>query len=271
MQPYTTNNTTNQQYQTHVPLTNQPPAHPPTPLQVPHPPYGQSPYPPLGQPSYSPHSQPFTPMKRCFICNNPGHLANRCPYKTRAPMPHANPITSRSPSDTQAASDTRVVSDMDTVSEANEVRDFADNLKKRKRPVQVSDFKTLACEIVKELQAQTEKAPVYPVDRRNHATSSPNKSLSHHGSRVRQRAPPAPSSNSKSICSKAANKHLTEVFRKSFKSFTVKELKASLDQAKITWNENDFKDHARKNTMIAKLAIFKSQENIDMMRDASAQ
>jgi hypothetical protein len=167
---------------------------------------------------------------------------------------------------------------MDTISEANEVRDFVDNVKKRKRPVQVSDFKTLALEIVKELQAQTDRAPIKPVDRsrnpvdrRNHATSSPNKSLSHHTSRVRQRAPPAPSSNGKSICSKAANKHLTEVFKASFKSLTAKDLKASLDKSNITWNENDFRSMAKKNSLIAKLAIFKSQENIDMMRDASGQ
>ena len=49
IQPYTNNNTTNQQYQTHVPPTNQPPAYPPAPqMQAPYPPFGPPPYPPFG-------------------------------------------------------------------------------------------------------------------------------------------------------------------------------------------------------------------------------
>jgi hypothetical protein len=180
-------------------------------------------------------------------------------------------VAARPPSATPI---TRVDEATVTLSEANEVRDFANYIRKRKRPVQLADFKGLAVEIVKELQTQTGRMPVDPVNRRNQASSSPNKSHSHLVPRsrsIRHHAPPAPSSNIKSICSKAANKHLTEVFKKPFKSLNGKELKVSVDKADIEWTENDFRNTMKKNALIAKLAIFRSQENIDLMRDASAQ
>ena len=272
MQPYTTNYTNNQQYLAQAPPPNQQPPYPPTPqMQAPPLFTGQPPFPPGGNP-YSSQPRPFAPMRRCFICNNPGHMANRCPHKIQTPTPPINP--NGHPNESAGSPSADSLTEGLTPSETNEVRAFADNVRKRKRPVQISDFKGLAVEIVKELQTQTGRMPMDPVERRNHATSSPNKSHSHQAPRprsVRQHAPPAPSSNSKSICSKAANKHLTDVFKKSFKSLSGKDLKASLDKADIEWTDNDFRNTIKKNVLIAKLAIFRSQEHIDMMKDASAQ
>ena len=107
---------------------------------------------------------------------------------------------------------------MDTKSEADQVRTFMDDVKKRKRPVQISDFKSFAVAIITELRTQG----FHKQTGTNYATNSPNKSQSARPTRSSQAVPPPPrSSNSAggSISSKAACKHLTDVFHKSFKSF----------------------------------------------------
>lgn len=227
---------------------------------------------PPHQPTFPPHPTPpahmhlpqpqgnisthprFHPNKKCFICGDPAHLANRCPHRRQTNTPSTPTFPPTTPTDRE----TRVVVDMDTMSEANEVREYVSNVKKRKRPVQVSDFKQLAVEIVKELRNQSTRPPVEPPCR---ATSSPNKSTTN----------PTPSSNGKSICSKAANKHLTAVFKESFESLGNQELKSMLDNANIEWNDYDFRTTARKTGLIAKLAAAKSQEQIDKMKGTSGR
>jgi hypothetical protein len=272
-QPY--NNNTTSQYHQPVPCQYQPNHASQQPFQYaphppPNPPPGSSPYgqPPNFPPAFAHHA----PTKRCFICNDPSHLANTCPFKKTSsnPSPHdrsSGPHT-RSPPATDP--DTHVEGDMDTKSEADEVRTFMDDVKKRKRPVQISDFKSFAVAIITELRTQASHEQTGT----NHATNSPNKSHSARPTRSRQAVPPPPrSSNSAggSISSKAACKHLTDVFHKSFKSLSIKELKASLTKCDIDYTENDFKSANKKNALIAKLAAARCQEHIDLMKNDTAQ
>jgi hypothetical protein len=150
---------------------------------------------------------------------------------------------------------------MDTKSEADEVRTFMDDVKKRKRPVQISDFKSFAVAIITELRTQASHEQTGT----NHATNSPNKSHSARPTRSRQAVPPPPCS------SKASCKHLTDVVHKSFKSLSIKELKASLTKCDIDYTENDFKSANKKNALIAKLAAARCQEHIDLMKNDTAQ
>ena len=161
---------------------------------------------------------------------------------------------------------------MDSKDEADEVRKFIDDVKKRKRPVQISDFKSFAVAIISELRNQTQEQS--GMAHAIHATHSPDSSNTARPTKTRRAtASPQHSSRSptKSISSKAACKHLTEVFHKSFKKLSNKEIKTMLKNADISFEENDFRTLAKKDAMIAQLAAARCEEHIELMKHDTAQ
>ena len=167
---------------------------------------------------------------------------------------------------------------MDSAEDADEVRASVERIRRRKRPLNAGDFKTLATELVKELTNVNQNPP------RQHSNSS-KKSMNSAGPVTRRRlerreAPSAddqhprtrsPSSHSKvgSISSTVASPGMRSIFEKQTKALPIKVIQKQLDDAGIDWVANDFCSANKKASKISELAAHLASQAIKDLKDAS--
>ena len=208
------------------------------------------------------------PPKACFICRDPNHLTNTCPHKTPRPQHDYNTRPAPPPSAQAPPTDPShmVNITMDSAEEADEVCASAEVVRKRKHPINATDFKALATELVTQLR---QTATHMPNEHVCHATSSPNKSVRSAAAvpKVRRRSahvdrPPSPPmsirSRGGSINSSSAFPRMKSIFEKQAKVLSVAALKKQLDDVDIEWNTNDFRTLKGKAAKITELAIFQA-------------